>query len=116
VARKSFVLDTNVIMHNPAALTSFADNEVVIPFQVLEELDEFKKDTTELGQNVRIAIRFLDRLRDKGGLSEGVPLNETGGTLRVDIDDSLVEHTALRDDTPDNRILSAALRLKNAGK
>ncbi len=115
MARKSFVLDTNVIMHNPAALTSFADNEVVIPFQVLEELDEFKKDTTELGQNVRIAIRFLDRLRAKGGLSEGVPLNGTGGTLRVDVDDSLVENPALRDDTPDNRILSAALRLKSAG-
>ena len=116
MARKSFVLDTNVIMHNPAALTSFADNEVVIPFQVLEELDEFKKDTTELGQNARMAIRFLDRLRDKGGLSEGVALNETGGTLRVDVEDSLVEHTALSDDTPDNRILSAALRLKEAGK
>ncbi len=116
MARKSFVLDTNVLMHNPAALTSFADNEVVLPFEVLEELDEFKKDSTELGQNVRIVIRQLDKLRLLGHLSDGVPLNGTGGTLRVDLDDSLVDHPALRDDTPDNRIISSALRIKQAGR
>jgi hypothetical protein len=49
--RKSFVLDTNVLLHNPAALTAFADNEVVIPIQVIEELDQFKKGNDDLARN-----------------------------------------------------------------
>jgi PhoH-like ATPase len=116
VARKSFVLDTNVLMHNPAALTSFADNEVVLPFEVLEELDEFKKDTSELGQNVRKVIRELDRLRQEGRLNSGVSLGDSGGTLRVDVEDHLADHPALQDDTPDNRIISTALRILQSGK
>ncbi|HOI54260.1 MAG TPA: PhoH family protein [Phycisphaerae bacterium] len=114
--KKFFVLDTNVLIHNPAALTSFADNEVVIPFEVLEELDEFKKDTSDIGRNVRTVIRHLDGLRLKGRLSEGVPLNGTGGSLRVDIEDGLIDHPAMADDTPDNRIISSALRLHLDGK
>ena len=117
MGKKSFVLDTNVLIHDPTALTSFADNEVVIPFEVLEELDEFKKDSSELGRNVRMTIRKLDKLRHGGHLNEGVPLNgQKGGTLRVDLEDALVDHPALQDDTPDNRIISSALRLKEAGK
>ena len=116
MAKKSFVLDTNVLIHDPSALTSFTDNEVVIPFEVLEELDEFKKDSSELGRNVRMVIRRLDALRAGGQLSEGVPLGDHGGTLRVDIEDSLMDHPALLDDTPDNRIISTALRIKQAGK
>jgi PhoH-like ATPase len=115
VAKKSFVLDTNVLIHEPTALTSFADNEVVIPFEVLEELDEFKKDSGEIGRNVRQTIRELDKLRRGGHLSEGVPLNGDG-TLRIDLEDHLYEHPALMDDTPDNRIISSALRIKEAGK
>ena len=115
MAKKSFVLDTNVLIHEPTALTSFADNEVVLPFEVLEELDEFKKDSGEIGRNVRMTVRIIDKLRRGGRLSEGVPLNGHG-TLRVDLEDSLVDHPALRDDTPDNRIISSALRMKAAGK
>ena len=115
MAKKSFVLDTNVLIHDPTALSSFADNEVVIPFEVLEELDEFKKDSGEIGRNVRTVVRIIDKLRRGGRLSEGVPLNGHG-TLRVDLEDSLVDHPALLDDTPDNRIISSALRLKDAGR
>lgn len=114
MATKSFVLDTNVLIHEPTALTSFADNEVVIPFEVLEELDEFKKDSGEIGRNVRKTIRHLDKLRRGGHLSEGVPLNGDG-TLRIDLEDQLYDHPALVDDTPDNRIISSALRIKEAG-
>jgi PhoH-like ATPase len=115
LAIKSFILDTNVLIHNPAALTAFADNEVVLPFTVLEELDEFKKDSSEIGRNVRHVVRIIDRLRRGGRLSEGVPLN-SHGTLRVDLEDSLFDHPSLVDDTADNRIISCALRLKAAGK
>ncbi len=116
MSKKSFVLDTNVLIHNPDALTSFADNEVVLPFEVLEELDEFKKDSSEVGRNVRLVIRKLDQLRQRGRINEGISLEETGGTLRVDIEDALLDHPALLDDTPDNRIISSALRLKQADR
>ena len=80
--RKTFVLDTNVILHNPDALISFADNTVILPIEVLEELDRFKKNHDERGRNARIAIRMLDELRQSGKPGEGVPL-ESGGTLKV---------------------------------
>ena len=80
---KHFVLDTNVLLHNPSALFMFKDNEVVIPFDVIEELDKFKTNTDDLGRNARTVIRHLDRLREKGNLSEGVPIDSTGGQLRV---------------------------------
>src|SRR3954465_16016691 len=80
---KHFVLDTNVLLHNPNALFMFADNEVIIPFDVIEELDKFKTNTDDLGRNARTVIRHLDRLREKGNLSEGVSIDSTGGHLRV---------------------------------
>ena len=63
---KTFVLDTNVLLHNPDALTSFDDNHVVIPMTVLEELDKFKTGGNELGRNSREVVRILDRLRQQG--------------------------------------------------
>src|SRR5438067_11467109 len=80
---KHFVLDTNVLLHNPAALFLFADNEIHIPFDVIEELDKFKTNSDDLGRNARTVIRHLDRLREAGNLSEGVPVPETGGAVRV---------------------------------
>src|SRR5689334_19932064 len=59
---KHFVLDTNVLLHNPNALYLFKDNEVVIPFDVVEELDKFKTNNDELGRNARTVIRHLDSL------------------------------------------------------
>ena len=52
---KYFVLDTNVLLHNPGSLFAFADNHVIIPFDVLEELDKFKKDSTDVGRSARQA-------------------------------------------------------------
>src|SRR5689334_3249784 len=80
---KHFVLDTNVLLHNPGALFMFADNEVIIPFDVIEELDKFKSATDDLGRNARTVIRHLDRLRQQGSLSEGIDVKETGGRVRV---------------------------------
>src|SRR4029453_19088969 len=80
---KTFVVDTNVLLHNPNALFMFGDNDVVIPFDVLEELDKFKVNSDDLGRNARTAIRHLDRLRNIGNLSQGVRVDQTGGSVRV---------------------------------
>ena len=108
--RKTFVLDTNVILHNADALTSFADNEVVITLDVLEELDHFKAEGNDLGRNARRAIRLLDSLRVKGTLGKGVEL-DGGGLLRVSLEDVDVGEFGLPKDTPDNRIITLAAKL-----
>ena len=80
---KHFVLDTNILLHDPRAITQFADNEVVIPIFVIEEIDNFKKEASELGRNAREVARLLDGLRAEGArLSDGAPL-PNGGRLRV---------------------------------
>ncbi|MFM7312515.1 MAG: PhoH family protein, partial [Cyanobium sp.] len=82
--RKTFVLDTNVLLHDPAALTRFQDNHVVIPIEVVEEIDRFKRDPSEKGRNARQISRLLDDLRDRGNLAEGVTIDPTiGGTVKV---------------------------------
>ena len=113
--RKYFVLDTNVLLHNPAALFMFDDNEVVIPFVVLEELDKFKKENDDVGRNARETIRQLDRMRVKGKLSEGVQWNGHGGRIRVEF--STPDRPAwLVEDKPDNRIIGVAWKLQQQGK
>ncbi|HSR36061.1 MAG TPA: PIN domain-containing protein, partial [Desulfurivibrionaceae bacterium] len=78
--RKYFVLDTNVLLHNADSINSFADNVVVLPMSVIEELDKFKSHNDELGRNARRVIRQLDTLRGKGRLGDGVAL-DNGGML-----------------------------------
>lgn len=80
--RKNFVLDTNVLLHDPNAITAFEDNVVCIPIYVIEEIDQFKKELSELGQNARQVSRLIDGFRQKGNLREGVDL-PNGGRLRV---------------------------------
>jgi len=82
--KKIFVLDTNVILHDPQAIYAFEDHEVVIPIYVIEEIDNFKKDLSELGRNARQAARLLDSLRQEGQLTTGVPINGDGA-VRVAI-------------------------------
>ncbi len=79
---KNFVLDTNVLIHDPNSIYSFEDNNVIIPLPVVEELDKLKKEAGSVGKSARDVIRELDRLREKGKLSEGIKL-ENGGTLKV---------------------------------
>lgn len=109
--RKTFVLDTNVLLHNPNSLFLFDDNDVVIPFTVLGELDAFKKQNDDVGRNAREVIRHLDHLREKGHLSEGVKWNGHGGTIRVAFAED-VRPKWLTDDAPDNRIISVAWALQ----
>jgi PhoH-like ATPase len=116
MAKKYFVLDTNVLLHDPGALTAFADNEVVLPFQVIEELDRFKKGSDDISQHARIIIRFLDRLRGEGRLVEGVAVKETGGSLRVVMEDRAAVHPLLDPAEADDRIIGVAYRLMQEGK
>lgn len=81
-SKKIYVLDTNVIVHDPRAILSFEGAEIGIPAIVLEQLDEFKKEGSPRGRNTREAIRILDSLRLKGSLRDGVRL-ENGELLRV---------------------------------
>lgn len=124
---KHFVLDTNVLLHNPNALFVFQDNHVVIPFPVIEELDAMKRRDDDLGRNARECIRHLDRLRNLGSLTDGVAWgavspavgaggasNGLTGTIRIDV----IEHErplVLANDSPDNRIIAVAHDLMKRG-
>jgi len=113
---KTFVLDTNVLIHNPRALETFEDNNVVIPLAVIEELDTFKKYEDEKGRNAREVARLLDTLRKKGNLQEGVIL-PNGGKLRVDISTPNTQlPAALAHMKVDNNIIGIALALKEKGE
>src|SRR5688572_2747395 len=79
---KNYVLDTNVLLHDPNCLHKFDDNTILIPIEVLEEIDRFKRESTELGQNARTVSRTLDSLRDQGSLNKGVKL-PSGGKLKI---------------------------------
>lgn len=116
--RKTFVLDTNVLLHDPEALFRFEDNDLIIPMTVIEEIDRFKKDLSETGRNARQFSRIMDSLREKAKLIEGVEL-ETGGHLRVDLYTEEQMHKLspeLRADRGDNRILAVALDVKSSSK
>ncbi|HEY7088061.1 MAG TPA: PhoH family protein [Tepidisphaeraceae bacterium] len=113
---KHFVLDTNVLLHNPNALFMFGDNEVIIPFDVIEELDKFKTGTDDLGRNARTVIRHLDQLRATGNLSDGVTVKETGGRVRVILEEDQKLCPGLTINTPDNRIICCAFQLHHEGK
>ncbi|WGS65015.1 PhoH family protein [Marinitoga aeolica] len=79
---KNFVLDTNVLIHDPKAMFNFQDNNVIIPFPVLEEIDNLKTRGERTGAAAREVNRVLDNLRKKGSLREGIKL-ENGGTLKI---------------------------------
>ncbi|HEX4055882.1 MAG TPA: PhoH family protein [Tepidisphaeraceae bacterium] len=113
---KHFVLDTNVLLHNPNALFMFEDNEVIIPFDVIEELDKFKTNTDDLGRNARTVIRYLDSLRMQGSLSDGVKLPQDGGSVRVILEEDQKLCPGLTANTPDNRIICCAFALMQEGK
>ncbi len=105
--KKTFILDTNVLLHDPRAMFNFADNNIIIPIYAVEEIDNFKKELSELGQNARQVSRFLDELRSAGSLATGVKL-ESGGTLRVATSSRLLPPEITSDRGQDSRILSVA--------
>ncbi len=112
---KTFVLDTNVILHDPMSMFSFEGSRVVIPLTVIEELDTFKRNNDERGRSARFVSRKLDELRKGGKLSNWVPL-EHGGKLKVEIQVSDGLPKAFHAHTKDNEILSCAQYLRKQGE
>lgn len=113
--KKTFVVDTNVILHSHQSLFSFKDNNVVIPLGVIEELDRFKGFNDERGREARQASRELDNLRQQGNLSQGVQ-TPNGGYIQVLLDSDIELPYGLDGNKVDNRILACALHLKKKGE
>jgi PhoH-like ATPase len=113
---KTFVLDTNVLLFDPYSINKFGKNKVFIPIVVIEELDRFKKDQTEIGRNARQFARLVDDLREKGSLVKGVKLpNE--GLLQISIlREPATKHAGIDLSINDNLILANALYLKEEGE
>lgn len=113
---KTYVLDTNVLIQAPHALNSFEDNHIVLPVAVLEELDMHKNDDGEIGHNARQIIRFLENLRQRGNLLDGVTLPD-GGTLRLEKNFSDIRlPETWRNSSSDNRILRVCKGLADSGE
>ena len=111
---KNYILDTNVLLHDPQSLLSFAENAVLIPIEVIEEMDRFKRESNELGQNARTVSRTLDALRAKGHLNKGVKL-ENGGTLRIIFHEHNGQNgSPFGNNTVDSRIVGSALSVHKA--
>ena len=105
---KNYILDTNVLLHDPNSLVSFTDNNVLIPIEVIEEIDRFKRESSELGQNARSVSRTLDGLRTQGHLNEGVRLSN-GGCLRIIFHSAKDNgHVIFGNNTVDSRIVALA--------
>ncbi len=111
--KKTYILDTNVLMQAPASIFGFEDNDIIITPTTLEELDNHKDDYGETGYNARTAIRTLGSLMKQGNFSEGIQL-PSGGTIKVEfnhITEKLPEGWSI--DNPDNRIIQCAQALKD---
>ncbi len=118
--RTAYVLDTSVLLSAPTALDAFGNNDVVIPIIVLTEL-EAKRHHPELGWAARSVLRRLEEVRESsdGLLSEPQPLNDSGGTVRVELNhrsDELIPESMRDDRGNDHRILLVALNLQAEGQ
>lgn len=108
---KIFILDTNVILHDSSCINQFEENDVVIPLTVLEELDQFKRGSQVINLNAREFARTLDSLTAQDIFNGGVSLGKGRGQLRIAITRGLPQEIKeiFKEDTPDHRILGAAL-------
>ena len=103
----SYVLDTNVLLHDPKSIFFFEEHQVVVPLPAIREIDKFKRDSTELGANARRVSRYIEKLGQRGDLLTGVPLTG-GGTFRV-------AHCIVGpDETVDDAIIHCAAQLSDA--
>jgi len=120
--RKIFILDTNVLLHEPFALYSFDEHDVVIPMTVLEELDRIKDRNKDVSRDARVAIRALENIFENATpeqISSGVELTpdpdrKGRGRVSIFVDSGLpLQNQSFSESEPDNRIINASLYLKN---
>jgi len=111
---KIFVLDTNVLIHNPQSIFAFDEHRVVIPIVVIEEIDQFKKGIDEKSRNARQIGRYLDSLRAEGSLQDGVPTPH-GGTIQVTVNNEVADAAKqyFFMDRNDNLIIGTAIYMQN---
>ncbi len=109
--RKTVIIDTSVLLYDRNSIHSFIDNDVLIPLVVLDELDRFKDKKGLVGENARYVNRFLDDLRQKGSLHDGVSL-ENGQNIKVALTGFNEVPEGLDPDYADNKMLSLALELQ----
>ncbi|MBN1493981.1 MAG: PhoH family protein [Candidatus Omnitrophica bacterium] len=112
---KCFVLDTNVLIHNPQAIYSFGDNKVIIPILVIEELDHFKSISDKKGMHARQVLRELDSLIKKGALNKGARMKNKG-TLVIGFGPREIDMPDIDETIVDNRILAVAFDLQKKGE
>lgn len=110
--KKAFILDTNVLLFDPLAITRLGANDIIIPIVVIEEIDRFKREMSENGRNARQFTRLIDEMRKDGELSKGVKL-ANGAILSVELGGGdMPLPSELGMDKADNKILGLALQLK----
>ena len=111
--RKLFVIDTNVLLYDKKSIHSFPNNDVVIPIIVLDELDRFKEKTGVIGESARYVNRYLDDLRSKGDLHEGILIENINQTIRVELKGTEKIPEFLNQSSPDNKIIACALYIQS---
>jgi PhoH-like ATPase len=111
---KTFVLDTNVILHDPTCINQFEENNIVIPLVVIEEIDHFKKGTQVINLNAREFARTMDKISGDNIFNGGISLGKGKGKVRIVISRGLNKEIkeAFREDSTDHRVLSVAFELK----
>tara|TARA_X000001382_G_scaffold104201_1_gene79214 strand:- start:932 stop:2272 length:1341 start_codon:yes stop_codon:yes gene_type:complete len=112
--RKLFVIDTNVLLYDKHSIHSFPGNDVIIPIIVLDELDRFKEKSGVIGESARYVNRYLDELRSKGDLHEGILIEEIDQTIKVELGGEEKIPKFLDANSSDNKIISCALSIKNS--
>ncbi len=107
---KTFVLDTNVILHDADSIKMFQENDVIVPLTVLEELDHFKRGSQVINLNAREFARTLDSMTGSALFNGGISMGKGRGKLRIAISKGLAPEIrdVFRDDNPDHRVLSVA--------
>jgi len=115
---KTFVLDTNVILHDPTCINHFQENNIIIPLSVIEELDHFKRGNQVINLNAREFARTLDSITGNEIFNGGVPLGKGKGKVRVVISKGLAKeiHDVYREDSVDHRVLSVAFEASKSSK
>ena len=117
MAKKNFIIDTNVFLSDSECLSKFDNNDIFIPVKVLEELDKHKKRQDSVGFHARQTIKKLDALRERGSLSKGVRLGKGLGIAKVlKVEELLLDELpmGLSHKSSDHLILAGALAVKEA--
>lgn len=110
IMKKIYVFDTNILLSDPDCFYKFYNNDIIIPFKVLEEVDKHKKRMDIVGANARSTIRILDDLRKNGSLTRGVKIDKKYGSIKVLPPTKSIQNLDIT--IPDNEIINTALQVK----